>query len=268
VAYFPCALPGPLIFIETALRAAVGTLYEALSFSCRDILKTRAGISWKCGRILKAIIKQAHPGELVDDFHQLYRFLSPIDRLLWYFFIAELISRFVASWTSMLYVAQQCNAPDNKSADSKPGPYFGTFGGTWGAPVQPWTTHDARCCVTTPFGFDVFYPCNFSILWIAQADVEPTSGTGPGTVSTRIVRQSDGKVVAQNDGRAQPAGNYVSASFFDNVNELQLGHSDSFFLEWQPTGPMKLTGHAHLTAAKDITPIKPGGCDIAHTHTI
>jgi hypothetical protein len=265
VAYFPCALPGPLIFIETALRAAVGTLYEALSFSCRDILKTRAGISWKCGRILKAIIKQAHPGELVDDFHQLYRFLSPIDRLLWYFFLAELLSRFVASWTSMLYVAQQCKAPDNQSADSKPGPYFGTFGGTWGAPAQPWTTHDARCCVTTPFGFDVFYPCNFSILWIAEA--EPLGGS-VGSVECRIRRESDGKIVASNAGRPQISGNWVSASYYDNVNDLQLGTSDGFILEWKPTGPMRLTGHAHLTAAKDITPVKPGGCDIAHTHTI
>lgn len=108
--YFPCAQPGPLLMIETAVQAGIPTLLELGSWSCRDIMKLRAGISYRCGRSLKAAIKAAHGAAFVDKLHKFYGFIGPADRALWYWFVADLSTSFVAHWQSLVYQSQGCGA--------------------------------------------------------------------------------------------------------------------------------------------------------------
>jgi hypothetical protein len=108
VSVYPCATPGPIIAITTALEAAAPVLVELASFSCIDIYKTRLGISWRCGKQLKAIIKAAHGAKVIDNVHFIYQFAAPVERILWYWFVAELTTNFLAKWTSLVYQQQGC----------------------------------------------------------------------------------------------------------------------------------------------------------------
>jgi len=96
---------------------------ELFSFSCRDIIKLRAGRSYRCGRALRGIIRAAHKTEVFDKFTHIYNLFEPLDRLLWYFFIAELTSNFLARWLTLIYRAQHC-APGDEECH-KTGPLIG-----------------------------------------------------------------------------------------------------------------------------------------------
>lgn len=114
----PCAVGGPQVVITTALQAAVPVLFSLNQFSCLDILKTRAGISWKCGRSLKGIIKSAHNPKVVNNGHFLYQLgAAQGERLLWWWFVADLAAGFVADWTSMMYQESGCEAPGSTHFD-------------------------------------------------------------------------------------------------------------------------------------------------------
>lgn len=111
---YKCALPGPMILIETAFRAGVPVLLELITFGCIDALKIRGGISFNCGKLIKAVIVKAHGAQVVADAHYLYKFVAPVERALWYWMVADLTTSFVANWTSLVYEAQGC-IPDDDS---------------------------------------------------------------------------------------------------------------------------------------------------------
>jgi len=108
VMQFPCASPGPVIMIVTALEAAAPVLLELATFSCRDIIKTQGGVSWRCGRALKAIIRKGRGAAFTDGFAAIYKFGAPFERANWYFFLAEVGTDFLAKWTSLVYKGQGC----------------------------------------------------------------------------------------------------------------------------------------------------------------
>src|SRR6266446_3856123 len=113
MAYHPCQPSGDaLLYIETGLQALLPLLFAFNTFSCLDIIKARAGISWKCGRTIKGIMGQGIKPKTYDGIHFLYS-LGPniVERLLWYMFVAELASDFVVNWTSLIYAGLGCTGP-------------------------------------------------------------------------------------------------------------------------------------------------------------
>lgn len=49
----------------------------------------------------------APPG-IMDKIHNLYGWFGPVERGLWYWFLADLYTGFAARWTSLAYAAQGC----------------------------------------------------------------------------------------------------------------------------------------------------------------
>lgn len=153
---YPCALPGPLVLIKTAFEAFTPILMELESFSCIDILKLRAGISYRCGKTLKAAIKKAHGPKVIDRVHFLYQFAAPVERLLWRFFIADLASSYFAHWTSLIYEVQNCqHGGDDCKWSGTAG--IGNFYAAGAAHDIGYLMHrDAGTCITpVPGGFCV-----------------------------------------------------------------------------------------------------------------
>jgi hypothetical protein len=120
------------IIITAAFAAGVPALIAASSFSCMDILKTRAGISWKCGRALKAVIDSAHGPKVANKGAFYYQITGGalLERALWYYFIAELVTEFVANWTTLVYSMEGCGQGPHGSVAATAGPWDYGGGGT------------------------------------------------------------------------------------------------------------------------------------------
>jgi hypothetical protein len=101
--YYPCAEPDPLLVIQAAGAAAFPTLLSAISFGCNDIVKMRAGISPWHARNMKALIDGAIPAEQQKTFNGLYKFVVPVEKALFFFFVVDLTLEFLARWQSQIF---------------------------------------------------------------------------------------------------------------------------------------------------------------------
>lgn len=161
ISAWPCALPSPWVLIETAFEAGFPVLLEALTFSCNDILKLRAGISYRCGRQLKSIIKAAHGPQIVDATHFLYQ-LGPaqVETALYFFFIVDLGVKFLADWTSLIYQVQGC-VPSNEVCNINANQCAGAGAPGVDVGVQyNWSIASGQCIQPVFLGFRV--PSNWS----------------------------------------------------------------------------------------------------------
>jgi hypothetical protein len=120
------------VIIETAVAAGIPALIAASAFSCMDIIKTRAGISWKCGRALKAVIDQAHGPKVTNAGKFAYEITGGalLERALWYYFIAELVTEFAANWTSLMYSVEGCGGAPSGTVSATAGPWDYGGGGS------------------------------------------------------------------------------------------------------------------------------------------
>lgn len=136
VAYFPCATPDPVLFLEAAGKAAGIAIMEAATFSCLDIVKMRAGISPWHSRGLRALVRGVNPPALQSEVNGLYKFIIPVEKALFFMFVVDVATGFIANWHSQVFKLGACG---NKPLDC-------TFNGdnpAWicpaGAPPQPIT---------------------------------------------------------------------------------------------------------------------------------
>lgn len=102
-----------VVIIETAFAAGIPALAAARAFSCMDITKLRAGISWQCGRALKTIVDQWHDPHTLNAGRFAYAIsgAGALELGLWYYFIAELVATSAANWTSLMYSNEGCKQP-------------------------------------------------------------------------------------------------------------------------------------------------------------
>jgi hypothetical protein len=107
----PCALPDPIIAVKTAFEAALPLLFVVTTFSCTDYVKAHAGISWKCGRKMKALAKATLGPKYVGHAAFWYQASGAAlaEQALWFWFLAELGTGFVADWTTLIYQEQKCD---------------------------------------------------------------------------------------------------------------------------------------------------------------
>ena len=111
--YFPCADPNPLLFLQAAGNALYPTLLSAVSFSCLDIIKLRAGISPWHARGMRALVKGAIPATEADQINKIYKFLVPLEKALFFFFVVDLTTGFLANWQSQIFKLDACHdTPD------------------------------------------------------------------------------------------------------------------------------------------------------------
>lgn len=118
--FFACARPQPMLIVEAAAQALGPVLINFATFGCLDIIKMRAGISpWhKRGAI--ALIKGAIPGEQIDEVGKAIKFLIPLEKLLFTWFVADLTVEFFARWQSQIFRLGACNPPVTEKTASGP----------------------------------------------------------------------------------------------------------------------------------------------------
>jgi hypothetical protein len=97
------------ITIEAAARAGAITLFEAASFGCADIIKMRAGISPWHARNLKALINGVTSPSEKNIINKAYKFIIPVEKALFFFFVVDLTVGFFANWQSQLFKLGACD---------------------------------------------------------------------------------------------------------------------------------------------------------------
>ncbi len=158
----PCYVGDPIVVIQTFAAATLPTLIAFNQFSCIDIIAARAGITWKCGKSVKAATRQgiAPWAKSATDF--LYR-MGPeqVRRVLWYYFIVEQATAFAARWTSLLYTNSACTVPPNGQYIANATiTQFGLIGVGVDRPILMLSFVGDQCFRNTGGGYIVHAGCN------------------------------------------------------------------------------------------------------------
>lgn len=186
--YYPCATPNPALILQAAGAAAFPTLMSAVSFGCGDIVKMRAGISPWHARNLKAMVKDAIPPEQIDAANKILKYTVPIEKLLYFWFVVDLTTGFLAKWQSQIFKLNACGDNSVMASDT------GTFG-SWVEPVAgAWTDVNYHFTHSNP-AYPLAAGANFIIpgdfYWSAYFSVTPKpifSGQQIGSLQTRLRR--------------------------------------------------------------------------------
>lgn len=105
---YPCAKPNPIIYIGTFLPAVAPALIDFISYGCRDIVKFKAGRGSPCGRLFKALSAKAYGPANADMLHNTLKFTLPLEKLLFWWFVADLASDTLARWDTLAYQMSGC----------------------------------------------------------------------------------------------------------------------------------------------------------------
>jgi hypothetical protein len=112
--YYPCADPSPTLVIKAAAQAGVITLWSAATFGCLDIVRMRAGISPWHTRGLRMLANGINPPDVQKNINGIYKFLIPLEKLLFFHFVVDLTTGFFANWQSGLFQLGACDGlPEN-----------------------------------------------------------------------------------------------------------------------------------------------------------
>lgn len=108
-AAFHCGNVDIPLTLQAAGNAAAITLMQATSLGCIDIIKMRAGISPWHARGMKALAN----GVLKPTEHNLvsgiYKFLIPVEKALFFFWVVDLTTGFIANWQSQMFKLGACD---------------------------------------------------------------------------------------------------------------------------------------------------------------
>lgn len=105
---YPCAQPSPLIYFVTFFPAVTPALIDFISYGCRDIVKFKAGTGQPCGRIFKANAAKMYGPQNVDMLHNILKFTMPLEKALFWWFVADLASDTLARWETLAYQLNDC----------------------------------------------------------------------------------------------------------------------------------------------------------------
>lgn len=166
--YYPCYNPDPILMIKAAGNALGPVLLSAGTFGCLDIVRMRAGISPWHSRGLKALINGAVKPAEHDAFNKVYKYLVPLEKVLFFWFVVDLTTEFVARWHSQAFKLGACGHVDDQCT------YGGPLG-TWVAgeadhprPISYFTTTSSGTChggggsrFVVPPGW--YWQCHFSL---------------------------------------------------------------------------------------------------------
>lgn len=187
---FPCQnTPWPLI-IKAGGRAVQILLMNAATFSCLDILKMRAGISPWHARGLRALIKGAIAPAEQDLANGVLKFLIPVEKALFFFFVVDLGVDFFANWQSQIFLLGGCDQqPDECTYSGDNIIWFCGNPGAW-SDVSYFATLNGNGCnhwlghgFTVPGGY--YWEAFFSV------HAKPFFPDQPvGSISTRITVHS------------------------------------------------------------------------------
>lgn len=106
---FRCGNVDIPLTLQAAGNAAALTLMQAASLGCIDIIKMRAGLSPWHARGMKALAN----GVLKPAEHNLvsgvYKFIIPVEKALFFFWVVDLTTGFIANWQSQMFKLGACD---------------------------------------------------------------------------------------------------------------------------------------------------------------
>lgn len=111
--YFPCPDTDALLVLEAAYKAAFPTILAATSLGCQDIVRMRAGLSPWHARGMRMGIKAAIPPADAQAVGKVYKYLIPIEKALFFFFVVDLTTGFLAEWQSQIFKLGACGNKPN-----------------------------------------------------------------------------------------------------------------------------------------------------------
>lgn len=186
---YPCNQPDPVIWIEAAGYAGAITLIEAITFSCRDIVKMRAGISPWHARGMRALIGGVHLPDAADPSRQLLKFTIPIEKALFFFFVVDLTLGFLANWQSLIFRLGGCGPGTQQCDYQGDNPAWVTIGHDIFGPVGFNGTGPGFPCPPGP-GQHLIVPAGW--FWSASFSLKPRpliKSQPPTRVLTRVVER-------------------------------------------------------------------------------
>lgn len=190
----PCAIP-PMIWIETAIPALCKLMFSYLAFSPNDILFQRAGRHFHHGlNKLGKGIRAAQPEIDAGGKKMLWKLLEIPERILYWYFVADLLTEFAANWTSLAYEASLCNPLYTAIVQQEGGSGLAVPEGDWGF-IYPLSYIQRR-------GFHsgapiVVYPALWTADFGLQCSFSPIFGSPE--VAIRIVYGIEERVLAQSE---------------------------------------------------------------------
>jgi hypothetical protein len=107
-AWFQCQTPDPVLIIQAAVGAAAPVIVEAATFGCLDFIRMRAGVSPWHSRGLRALINGINKPAEQDIVNGIYKFLIPAEKLLFFWFVVDLTTEFIALWHSQIFRLGAC----------------------------------------------------------------------------------------------------------------------------------------------------------------
>lgn len=134
ISAIPCASPDPLLLVRTAFESAPPALLRLYLPGCSEIMQARVGISpglglgklirpavdgltkprrgMRHGRKVGGAIQGISPPVPLGGRQFLYKTgFFGVERLLWYWLVADVSTAFVATWASLIHQQQNCELP-------------------------------------------------------------------------------------------------------------------------------------------------------------
>jgi len=127
----PCSIPWE-VWVRTALPALVPVLIDLVTPGKIEVLKMPLGrYHGLGGKAIRRAYKKYFPGAVAAaEGNYLWKILRPIERVLFWWMIADLVTDFLANWMSMAYRSQGCS-PDHMTCQlgqTLPNPFNGASG--------------------------------------------------------------------------------------------------------------------------------------------
>lgn len=172
-----CTQPDVFVLVETGFAAAAPALLNLFVPGCTDIIKMKLGISPWHARGIRSLIKSAAAPFALDATKFLYKIgYFTAERGLYYLMVADIAVEFVATWQSLVFVAEQCQLPDAGTAYG----YISAFVYNPGDEriMIPAPIHNVTGMAVGTFGITIFPGFQGTLAWSTTWDSYPTRGQG------------------------------------------------------------------------------------------
>lgn len=257
-ANYNCGSPSIGLIIQAGANALYPVLLSAVSFSCLDIIKMRAGISPWHARGMRALINGAIPPDQSDTVNKIYKFTIPLQKALFFFFVVDLTTQFFARWQSQIFKLAPCqNIPTDCNWTGKdPAWAIGAAGSE--SYVAYFTDTISGDCRVRP-ALDFYVPQGH--FWSAYfgMQVKPILKEFPVNNVTTWIMEITGSFYKFKPQIAQPGwiGNDIDAIYQKQGQERRVGGNLYRFMATADNPAVAVSGSAAVTTS--ATPIYNNG---------
>lgn len=168
-AAYPCGNVDISLTLQAAANAGAITLWQAATFGCNDIVKMRAGLSPWHSRGLKALVDGILKPEEKNLVSKWYKFIIPLEKALFFWFVVDLTTGFIANWQSQMFKLGACETSADYGYGSGSAPeWICPAPGVYANVAYTNFTHSGpRAALVDHHGFIVpagyYYSCFFSL---------------------------------------------------------------------------------------------------------